>query len=49
MGVTLPFGIALMTGVLNVKNSGDWAIEKWSIRNKKDYAARHGMLALGAH
>ncbi len=31
-------------GVLNVKNSGDWAMEKWSIRNKKDYAARHGSL-----
>jgi hypothetical protein len=48
-GGNTPFGIALMTGVLNVKNSGDWAIEKWSIRNKKDYAARHGMLAPGAH
>lgn len=29
-------------GVLDVKNSGDWAVEKWSFRNKKDYAARHG-------
>lgn len=33
----------LIVGVLDVKNSGDWAMEKWSIRNKKDYAARHGM------
>jgi hypothetical protein len=31
-------------GVLDVKNTGDWAVEKWSIRNKKDYAARHGKL-----
>jgi hypothetical protein len=28
--------------VLNVKNAEDWAMEKWSIRNKKNYAARHG-------
>jgi hypothetical protein len=32
----------LTKGVLNVKNSGDWAMEKWSIRNKQDYAKRHG-------
>jgi mannan polymerase II complex MNN10 subunit len=35
----------LMTGVLDVKNGGDWAMEKWSIHNKKDYAARHGTSA----
>lgn len=38
--VTIAFNIV---GVLNVKDPEDWAIEKWSIRNKKDYAARHGM------
>lgn len=36
-------GSILIVGVLDVKNSGDWAMEKWSIRNKKDYAARHGI------
>jgi hypothetical protein len=36
---------SLIVGVLDVKNSGDWATEKWSIRNKKDYATRHGMLS----
>src|SRR5277367_3314676 len=36
----------LIVGVLDLKNSGDWAIEKWSIRNKKDYAARHGIALL---
>ena len=34
---------SLIVGVLDVKNSADWAMEKWSIRNKKDYASRHGM------
>jgi hypothetical protein len=33
----------LIVGVLDVKNSGDWAMEKWSIKNKKDYAGRHGI------
>ena len=28
-------------GVLDVMNSGDWIIEKWSIKDKKDYTARH--------
>jgi galactosyl transferase GMA12/MNN10 family len=32
----------LTIGVLGVRNSGDWMIEKLSIKNKKDYAARHG-------
>ena len=36
----------LIEGVLDVKNSGDWAVEKWSIKNKKDYAARHGINVL---
>ena len=35
-----------MVSVLDVKNSGDWTMEKWSIQNKKDYAARHGMFIL---
>jgi len=33
----------LTVGVLDVKNPGDWAMEKWSIKNKKDYAGRHGI------
>jgi len=36
----------LMVGVLDVKRGGDWAVEKWSIKNKKDYAARHGIIVL---
>ena len=35
-----------MVSVLDVKNSGDWTMEKWSIQSKKDYAARHGMFIL---
>lgn len=48
-GIYSSFEIELTIGVLNVKNSGDWAMEKWSIRNKKDYAARHGTSAVGAN
>src|SRR5271163_4461326 len=28
---------------MNVKNTADWAMEKWSISNKKDYAGQHGI------
>jgi len=48
-GINSSFGLELTIGVLNVKNSGDWAMEKWSIRNKKDYAARHGTSVIGAN
>ena len=36
----------LIAGVLDVKRSGDWEMEKMSVRNKKDYASRHGIALL---
>jgi hypothetical protein len=45
-GGSFSWPLCANVGVLNVKNSGDWAMEKWSIRNKRDYAKRHGILLL---
>ena len=38
----------LIVGVLDVKRSGDWELEKISIRNKKDYANRHGIITFSS-
>ena len=43
MEVTCLSEYVLTVGVLDIKNAEDWAMEKWSIRNKKNYATRHGI------
>jgi hypothetical protein len=43
IGGGISYPVMLIIGVMGVKNGGDWAMEKWSIKNKRDYAARHGM------